>query len=243
MKDYKEVVSERFDKEKEISDSIYSPSHPIGKYLRSTLFKGLDAILEKHYRRKSELSEMKLLDVGCGVGGMLNYFNQKGFRNENMIGIDLSENRIEKAKLEYPQVAFKVADVLTMNLDEKKFDLITSFDLFSHLKSKVELLEGLKNVREHLDDTGIFLWYDIFSSDHFSPIDNADSWGFNKRQMIDLSKEAGFELISYKTFFKKFFGKYNSVYQAKRISPAILKFLEKILPGSPGNHLVILKKI
>ena len=60
--------------------------------------------------------------------------------------------------------------------------------------------------------------------------------------MINLAQKAGFELVYYRPFFKLFFNKYHSVYQVKRFPPIMVRIMEKILPGSPGNMLMILRK-
>ena len=57
-----------------------------------------------------------------------------------------------------------------------------------------------------------------------------------------MAREAGLEPIYYSALFKAFFNKYHSVYQAKRLPAFLLQFLEKILSGTPGNMLLVLKK-
>jgi cyclopropane fatty-acyl-phospholipid synthase-like methyltransferase len=131
---------------------------------------------------------------------------------------------------------------LLQHFNEIKFNLITSFDLFSHISSKEELILGLKNINKSLTDNGVFLWYDIYSKDHFNAPFNSESWGFSIEQMKDLASEAGFEIKSTNLLFKKFLGRYHSVYQAHRIPIGLLQMLEKIIPGTPGNVLLVLKK-
>ena len=45
-----------------------------------------------------ELLDKKILDVGCGSGGVLRDFIKYGALPENLYGIDLLEDRIERAK-------------------------------------------------------------------------------------------------------------------------------------------------
>ena len=242
MKNYQNVVNDRFDQEEDNDNSIYSKNHPIGKYSRKILFNVLHHFLLHYKKENRALSGMKLMDVGCGSGGMIEYFISQGFSKNNVTGIDLSKTRILKAQNQFPEVNFIVGDVITFSLDNNKYELITTFDLFSHLSTKEQIVNGLVNIRKHLANDGILLWYDIYSKDHFTPIENADSWGFSKSQMIDFSIEAGFKIINYTPLFKHFFNRYQSIYQAKRFSPAILRLLEIVLPGIPGNHLVVLEK-
>lgn len=240
MKDYKDVVNERFDEGNDETSSVYAENHPIGKYLREVLYGGIDQFISCIL--KEDLSKMRILDIGCGNGGMLSYFIEKGFSADKVIGIDLSLTRIENAEIKYPDLMFYCDNAINFKLENQKFDLITSFDLFSHFSSREDIINGIKNVSDHLAEDGLFLWYDIYSKDHFSPNRGVDSWGFNVKQMISIANESGFELVYKKTFFKLFFNKYHSVYQAKRFPLKLIKLAEIVLPGSPGNLLIVFKK-
>jgi len=242
MKNYHDVVKDRFDSEQDIASSIYSPSHPVGKYVRKILFEGLDRFLETYSPDKDKLKAKTMLDVGCGDGGMIDYFISRGFLPENTVGVDLSEGRIKRAQQKSKGSTFIQGDALTYDLKDQKFDLITSFDLFSHLTTQDQIIEGLSNIHKHLQDDGVFLWYDIYSKDHFEPKGHSDSWGFSKKQMAEMAEEAGFEVHYHKTFFKLFFNRYHSIYQVKRLSPGIVRFLEVVLPGKPGNLMFVFKK-
>ncbi len=242
MKEYQDVVRDRFDVEEDPDKSIYAPNHPIGKYIRKNLFAALDEFT-LWYSKEKKIGESELLDAGCGYGGMLGYMMSKGFMASKATGMDFSENRLAYARKQYPETAFIHADITTFNLPEQKFDVIISFDLFSHLPQKNQIEAGLKNLWNHLEDDGVFLWYDICNKDHFASPKGVDSWGFSKKQMIDLGKEAGFEFLYQKSLFRKFLNRYNSIYQVKRLSPAFVRFLERVIPGSPGNIMIVFKKV
>lgn len=239
MKHYQDVVKTRYGDGENFETSIYAPHHPIGKYSRKVIFNGLDDFIKKYRHEKGELKSKKLLDVGCGNGGMLAYFSSRGFSIQNLTGIDLSKSRIAIAKKENPGIRFLVGNGIDFNLHPEKFDLITAFDLFSHFHTREQIISGLQNIKNHLADDGWFLWYDIYSKDHFNPLPNVDSSGFSKEQMYDLAQASGFEIVYEKKFFKQFFNKYHSLYQARRLPYFVLRILEKTLPGMPGNFLVV----
>jgi 2-polyprenyl-3-methyl-5-hydroxy-6-metoxy-1,4-benzoquinol methylase len=240
MKSYKSVVQDRYETEStEENDSIYSPNSQIGKYSRKVIFRSLKSILDRFSNEKGNLT---ILDVGCGKGTLVDFFLSEGFTEKNIYGIDLSSNRINQAKTKYPSVNFVNGDALELTDITTEFDVITTFDLYSHFISKEEIIKGLKAISSKLKDTGTFIWYDINTADHFSPPSNIDSWGFSMEQMKSLGKEAGFEVVKSQGLFKLFFNKYHSVYRADKTPHWLLTFLEKIMPGKSGNNIVVFKK-
>ncbi|BCD90149.1 hypothetical protein fh0823_02880 [Francisella halioticida] len=48
-----------------------------------------------------------MLDLGCGTGDLTNEIKNKGVK---IIGVDLSENMLKKAKENYPDIEFKCMD-------------------------------------------------------------------------------------------------------------------------------------
>jgi trans-aconitate methyltransferase len=62
--------------------------------------------------KKGEL----ILDLGCGTGMLTHEISQRGAR---VIGIDMSLNMINKAKVNYPHLSFQVADGENFFFEEK----------------------------------------------------------------------------------------------------------------------------
>lgn len=242
MKDYNEVVEQRFDQQSGDKPSIYSADQPIGIYSRKIMFTALNRSIDFIREQLGDLQMLKLLDVGCGNGEMLDVMVKQGFQPNNAMGFDLSTNRIAYARQRYPSYHFDRADITQKLPTEEKFEVLSSFDLFSHLSTESQLLDGLRNVHKVLKDDGVFLWYDIASADHFSSPSGADTWGFNKSQMVQLAAQAGFKPIYYEPLFRNFFNRYHSVYQAGRVPHGLLRILEKVIPGRPGNHLFVFAK-
>jgi len=156
MKSYKSVVQDRYETEStEENDSIYSPNSQIGKYSRKVIFRSLKSILDRFSNEKGNLT---ILDVGCGKGTLVDFFLSEGFTEKNIYGIDLSSNRINQAKTKYPSVNFVNGDALELTDITTEFDVITTFDLYSHFISKEEIIKGLKAISSKLKDTGTFIW-------------------------------------------------------------------------------------
>lgn len=59
----------------------------------------------------------KVLDAGCGYGRMSVYF-------DNYLGVDFSPDFIEKAKKDYPNKEFMVADLKSLPFKDAEFDWV-----------------------------------------------------------------------------------------------------------------------
>lgn len=75
----------------------------------------------------------RVLDVGCGNGFTCGEFLKKGC---HVVGIDLSEQGIQQARLAHPNGRFEIlaADAHVLeHLDEPAFDLVVSTEVVEHL--------------------------------------------------------------------------------------------------------------
>lgn len=71
-------------------------------------------------------SEVKLLDIGCSTGNLLNHLNNF-FPNMNLVGGDLSKLQIESCKRNpnLKNIEFRVADITNLNC-EAEFDYVVA---------------------------------------------------------------------------------------------------------------------
>uniref|UniRef100_A0A8C7JH13 phosphoethanolamine N-methyltransferase n=1 Tax=Oncorhynchus kisutch TaxID=8019 RepID=A0A8C7JH13_ONCKI len=87
---------------------------------------------------------MKVLDVGCGIGGG-NFYMAKAFGVE-VLGLDLSANMVDIAmeramEEKLPSVHFEVADATKREFPEGSFDVVYSRDTILHIDDKLALLK------------------------------------------------------------------------------------------------------
>lgn len=86
-----------------------------------------------------------LLDVGCGTGGFLTFASANGFR---VFGFDASQAQAEHARSFFPEVrhASSLPDYLQLlGQTDLKFDFITLWDVFEHIRNPVPFLMELAN--------------------------------------------------------------------------------------------------
>ena len=72
----------------------------------------------------------KILDFGCGIGHLLGYMKQRGFKGE-YVGFDIAEDMITLARTHYPEARFEHRNLLTSPPDEC-FDLAFVSGVFNN---------------------------------------------------------------------------------------------------------------
>ena len=93
---------------------------------RAIFFSLLDRFLSPGGR--SGVPEPRLLDIGCGMGGMLPDLSRYG----TAVGLDLSEESLQFCqKRGYPEVA--LGDGYRLPFSDRCFDLVSLFDTVEHI--------------------------------------------------------------------------------------------------------------
>lgn len=87
-------------------------------------------------------SDTSILEIGCGEGGNMLPFARLGCE---VLGVDISKNRIREAKLLFNQekasATFICDDILNITGYSHHFDIIICHDVIEHISDKKELLE------------------------------------------------------------------------------------------------------
>ncbi|MEP7145534.1 MAG: methyltransferase domain-containing protein [bacterium] len=104
----------------------------------------------KQYNKKAG----SLLELGCGTGENLKNLQSKF----EITGIDISDKMLKIAKKKIPGGKFYRGDIRSFKL-RKKFDVIIClYDTVNHLTLFSELKKLFANVKEHLNESGIFIF-------------------------------------------------------------------------------------
>lgn len=96
---------------------------------------------------KNELTDKKILDVGCGNGFFLSYL--KGFKD--LYGIDFSEKGIQIAKTKNKAVKFAVGSSYALPYDDSSFDYVVTSEVLEHLK---EIKTAITQIHRVLKEGG-----------------------------------------------------------------------------------------
>jgi SAM-dependent methyltransferase len=126
------------------------------------LYKDKNYVDECQYilNQLSANSKLKILELGCGSGGHAEVLCRRG---NQVVGIDLSEGMINRAKQKQIK-GFKpiIGDIAYFTLNEKFDCVISMFHVLSYLTKNNDLLSCFSKVNDHLNKNGLFIfdfWY------------------------------------------------------------------------------------
>lgn len=155
------------------------------------------SILKRIYQKNKRL---KILDFGCGTGR--NIIELKKFGDVG--GIDIAAKSKEFCKKR--GLSIKLVDISKKEANfkcyEKKYDLITAFDVIEHIGDDMLVLKRLKSF---LKNDGVLLItvpaFDFLWSNHDKVLHHKRR--YNKKELITKLKRGGFsiELVSYYNLF------------------------------------------
>ena len=115
-------------------------------------------VLELHLKWCGDLSEKKVLDLGCYEGNALSIHLAKN--SKEYLGIDLSEIGIGKLSQKIKNITkaeAKTIDFLSPEFNETGFDLIYAYGVLHHFRDMDFLITKL---REKLTENGQIISYD-----------------------------------------------------------------------------------
>ena len=142
------------------AEKDYSPTHPLQAFILSQRYTALQALLRNHHLQ--DLSNLRILEIGCGSGGVLSEFIKLGASANNLFGIDLLPDRLRPAHSLIPAASLCQADGQRLPYLPETFDLVLQFTAFSsildpHVKHNMaaEMLRVLK-------PRGALIWYDFW---------------------------------------------------------------------------------
>jgi predicted TPR repeat methyltransferase len=96
----------------------------------------------------------KILDMGCGTGGMISYLIKNGYTN--IEGFDYAESAVSFSISRNLNVKQLNIDLLSQKYEENQFDIIICNDVFYSL-SNGQISTVLKSVKNMLRKNGIFI--------------------------------------------------------------------------------------
>ena len=136
------LVKNEFDSAEYFSE-LYGAKDELGNPNQTKIDKLRDGLLVKMYNKYStiELSESKVIDIGCGYGWLLDYFDEAKI----ICGADISDHAIEIAKQRKPNRQYKVANIEDGVAFNEKFDLVLAINVIEHLTKPEQAVAAICN--------------------------------------------------------------------------------------------------
>ena len=140
-------------------------------------------------QRIKNLPDKKILDVGCGNGGVLRDFIKYRALPENLYGIDLLLDRIEMAKKLSPHINFYLGSATELPFEDNFFDIVMQFTVFTSILDYSVKQKVAQEMLRVLKPDGIIIWYDYWISKPTNP----DVKGVGKREIKKLFSNCKFK--------------------------------------------------
>lgn len=145
-------VSSRFGHGNRVSKSVWE------KQFEGEDWDYLYGITERdHYLAIADLLKKqeggRVLDVGCGQGVLYHYMSKK-FKSLNYLGIDISSNAINKARVSFSEAKFEQIDFDYQNL-KGEFDVIIFNETLYYFNKPLATIQ--KCINQNLNSGGCFI--------------------------------------------------------------------------------------
>jgi ubiquinone/menaquinone biosynthesis C-methylase UbiE len=116
------------------------------------------------------LEGKKFLEIGCGMGYWLRAFLQWGALPENVFGIDLLPERIDRARKLCPSgVQLDCGNATALAFPEASFDLVLQSTVFTSILEPEMRQRIASEMLRVLKPGGVALWYDFFVDNPRNP--------------------------------------------------------------------------
>lgn len=129
---------------------------------------------------REERRRLKILDIGCGMGDILAGMLEFGSEKQNLFGIDLLPDRIEKGRAAHPGINFFCGNAEEIPLPSEDFDVVLLFTVFSSILDEGMAARLAKYAGERLKRGGAAIWYDVRYDNPFNP--HIRGWGKRRIQ-------------------------------------------------------------
>lgn len=106
----------------------------------------------------------RILEVGCGAGGVLLELLQLGFSPNQLVGVDLLEWRVTQAQQKLSSVAVSCADAQRLPFKDETFDAVFQYTVFSSVLDEDIKRNMAREMIRTMKPGGLLVWYDYWTN-------------------------------------------------------------------------------
>jgi ubiquinone/menaquinone biosynthesis C-methylase UbiE len=213
----------------QVPSQRYSPFNPGTLFMNQEVERHLLAGLRD--RGYSDLQGTRILDVGCGTGFWLRNFVSWGARPENLFGLDLLPERVERARRSLPAlVTVAQGSATEVAFSGSSFDLVLQFTVFSSILQPEMKQQVAREMLRVLKPSGYAVWYDFYLNNP----SNKDVRGVSKKEIRTLFPDClySFHRITLAAPLSRALGRwlpflYHTLATTKVLSTHYLAFIQK----------------
>jgi len=166
-------------------------------------------ILDLHTSWLGDLSDKKVLDLGCYAGNSLSFYLAEN--SKEYIAIDLSEIGIDRLSERIKDVRAAAAytvDFLSPEFKENNFDVIYAYGVLHHFKNVDQLIEKLN---DKLNSNGKIISYDPLETSIpvkiirfiYRPFQSDKDWEWPFTKKVYFKFEKAFEILERRAILGK----------------------------------------
>jgi len=227
-------------------DNIYSLINPIGKYDYYSTANMLSWYIDKIVSYGKNISDITLLDAGCGDGRKSRIMAELIGNSNHISGFELTEEGLNCCKRLNNLINYQYGDIVSeFPHYNDSFDGIICCCVFMFLRRDEEILSSLRNIKNNLKDDGLFLWFDANEKSHMLNPDNLYC-GFSAKEMDKYTSEVGFEIVDKSYLFKNIEilnRRISTYYLVDKIGILNCELINKLFFLKPSFNARIYKKI
>ena len=142
------------------SAELYSVFNPAQLFMLHSRERKLLACLRAN--GFSSLNGRRILEIGCGGGGVLKEYLRYGVAAEELHGIDLLLDRLHAARKVLPDIPLVNSNGAFLPYPEQSFDLVLQYTAFSSILD-LQVKRGMAGeMLRVLKPEGMIIWYDFW---------------------------------------------------------------------------------
>jgi hypothetical protein len=124
-------------------NELFPSSYHYRSRFTADVLKGMEGLVEATFDRYKKVQNIKVLDIGCNDGSLLNFFKNSGATTIGIEPTDAYKDAKEKGHITYNNfLSEDVAELIVT--DHGKPDIITFTNVFAHIENLSEVLSSLK---------------------------------------------------------------------------------------------------
>jgi len=167
-------------RERSIPEDFYSLLKPANLLPSQELERKLASLLARD--QGLPLRKKRVLEVGCGYGILLQLFLRLGAKPENLVGVDLLDDRILAARKLLPSTSSLICgNAEDLGFADASFDIVLQSMLFSSILDRDTRKHIAAEMLRLLAPNGFILWHDFFLDNPSNP----DVKGMRKRDVAE----------------------------------------------------------